>query len=188
MKRTILVVVLILGFLFILGTTSEAKQEKITICHATNSVQNPYVQIEVAESAVDGEGKNDHSHHSRDIIPDVLNWDEEGQAIWNNGCRVVAPSPSPTVTVSPTPSPSPTISPNPTSTVDSCEDDDTCDDSCPHRPDCLEPEAPVNATTDEEAPKEPRKELAYTGNEPALAILGLALLAAGWYTVRRTNV
>jgi hypothetical protein len=52
------------------------------------------------------------------------NWDTEGQAIWNNGCVVPSPSPTPTVTSSPTsspttspsPTPSPTISPSPTET------------------------------------------------------------------------
>ena len=45
----------------------EAEQEqanKITICHATHSDSNPYVEITIAQS-----GLNGHKHHDGDIIP-----------------------------------------------------------------------------------------------------------------------
>lgn len=35
------------------------------------------------------------------------NWDEEGQAIWNNDCQIPEPSPTPTPTLEPTPTPQP---------------------------------------------------------------------------------
>lgn len=85
---------------------------KVTICHRTNALTNPYVQITVAQSSVDGDtgndrGQGDHYLQHRgdvwtsattrgqdwgDIIPPVaghsgLNWDEWGIAIWRNGCR-----------------------------------------------------------------------------------------------------
>jgi len=88
---------------------------KVTICHATNSVKNAYVQLSVDVSAVDGVGNNDHTHHTGpvasteaeaqaykdakidwgDIIPDAanggfgagLNWDAKGQAVYNNNCN-----------------------------------------------------------------------------------------------------
>ena len=86
--------------------------EWVTICHRTNSTKNPYVQITVKRSAVDGingkgEGQGDHyGQHTGpvwnsampnggdwgDIIPPVagahngLNWDASGQAIYNAGC------------------------------------------------------------------------------------------------------
>jgi hypothetical protein len=68
--------------------------EKITICHATGSETNPYVQISVDFHAVEG-----HSQHSDDIIPgnrkwDGRNWDDEGQATYYNGC---VPCPEPPV-------------------------------------------------------------------------------------------
>lgn len=81
----------------------------ITICHRTNAVVNPYNKITVSLKAVDGQGKNDHSHHLGpifdpatmengddwgDIIPsnpydtDGYNWTTEGMAVFNNGCNV----------------------------------------------------------------------------------------------------
>lgn len=92
-------------------TTPIDIENKVTICHRTNSVKNPYVEIPVDTSAVDGQGNNDHSLHIGpvvtpetdvqalkdnkikwgDIIPPVtgvtsgLNWDS-GQAVLENGC------------------------------------------------------------------------------------------------------
>ncbi len=86
---------------------------KVTICHASNSASNPYEQITVDLSAVDGVGNNDHSHHTGpvaysstqaqqlksleinwgDIIPPtsvnptVLNWDSIGKAVYYNNCN-----------------------------------------------------------------------------------------------------
>lgn len=86
--------------------------EWVTICHRTNSTKNPYVQITVKRSAVDGvngkgEGQGDHyGQHAGpvwdpsmpnggdwgDIIPPVpgahsgVNWDARGQEIYDAGC------------------------------------------------------------------------------------------------------
>ena len=86
--------------------------EWVTICHRTNSTKNPYVQITVKRSAVDGingkgEGQGDHyGQHTGpvwdasmpnggdwgDIIPPVpgahsgVNWDVRGQEIYDAGC------------------------------------------------------------------------------------------------------
>jgi LPXTG-motif cell wall-anchored protein len=88
-------------------------KDKVTICHATNSDSNPYVSETVAYSSVDGEGHNDHSHHTGpvwtagmkhhatwgDIIPPVhnviehgLNWNTTGKLIWENHCKPVVPT------------------------------------------------------------------------------------------------
>lgn len=84
-------------------------QPKITICHRTNSDTNPYVEITVAQSAVDGTGgRGDHFNEHvgpiwnenlkrqhiewGDIIPAIpgvhggRNW-ESGEAWLENGCE-----------------------------------------------------------------------------------------------------
>jgi hypothetical protein len=96
----------------------------VTICHRTNSNTNPYVQITVDESAVDGlGGGSDHlgahtgpvwnpdlkAQHIKwgDIIPPfdaegqprpnpelIANW-PAGQDIFENGCNPVEPPPEP---------------------------------------------------------------------------------------------
>ena len=75
---------------------------KVTICHATGSSTNPYVQITPSKSGVY------HGHiahqHGEDIIPPFTykgqtysqNWDAAGQAIWNNGCKKPTTTPPPT--------------------------------------------------------------------------------------------
>jgi hypothetical protein len=91
---------------------------KVTICHATNSTTNPYVQITV-DIASSGYVKAGHADHTGpvptsvadvqdfkangiawgDVIPAYhydptnfdypgLNWDADGQALWNNGCAI----------------------------------------------------------------------------------------------------
>lgn len=80
---------------------------KTTICHRTNDVKKPYVRITVSENAIDGEGKNDHTHHTGpvatseavaqnlknnktkwgDIIPNQLNWSDEGKKVYDNDCK-----------------------------------------------------------------------------------------------------
>lgn len=92
------------------------EERKITICHATSAVKNPYTSNSVSINAADGISGNsqgnqpDHyGEHAGpifnpltnengddwgDIIPPIegihsgLNWTTEGQAIWNNGCNV----------------------------------------------------------------------------------------------------
>ena len=68
------------------------KNEKITICHATGN--GGYVSITISIN-----GLNGHNGHDEDIIPPHgsdpgRNWDEEGQATWENGC-VPPPPPTP---------------------------------------------------------------------------------------------
>ena len=70
--------------------------DKITICHATASAHNPYVEISVADDSIThGHG---HDGHDDDIIPPFdygspeqhypgKNWDATHQAILNNHCE-----------------------------------------------------------------------------------------------------
>lgn len=98
---------------------------KILICHATHPRAEAYEPIEVSITAI----LVGHGQHEGDIIPPIAyvkdglaggypgnRWNEEGIAIYNNGCTVIPiTTPSPTETTTPTetaqPSPSETTSP-----------------------------------------------------------------------------
>jgi hypothetical protein len=98
------------------GAESPVNENKVTICHRTASRSNPYSQISIDIDSVDGvEGNGNTADHYNehqgpifsddleigvewgDIIPPIspyhegLNWTEEGQAIYNNGCNPVEP-------------------------------------------------------------------------------------------------
>jgi uncharacterized repeat protein (TIGR01451 family) len=80
---------------------------KVTICHATSSEKNRYVQISVDDDSI--VTKNGHGEHPDDIIPPFdyvdqnggtqhypgKNWDDAGRATWENGCNVPPPAPTP---------------------------------------------------------------------------------------------
>ncbi|HEX9679341.1 MAG TPA: hypothetical protein VGA08_01860 [Candidatus Saccharimonadales bacterium] len=109
MLRKLLVAVVMMVAMLGLNPSNAAQAtqpEKVRICHRTASVVNPYNSIEVSLSAVDGEGNNDHSHHTGpvfdptvhqqgdtwgDIIPPVpgvtdgLNW-PAGEETWKSDC------------------------------------------------------------------------------------------------------
>jgi len=77
---------------------------KVRICHATSSESNPFVENEPAIGN-NGDLNGGHLDHDDDIIPPYTyvdkngdtqaypgkNWDDEGQAIWENGCKPVVP-------------------------------------------------------------------------------------------------
>jgi|GEM_PF-3491469 len=73
----------------------------VTLCHATGSSTNPYVQITVSAA---GAYNGHYSQHANDIIPaftyngqsySALNMTAANQAIFNNGCQVVPTTPTP---------------------------------------------------------------------------------------------
>lgn len=64
------------GVVLVLAPGAQAAQgEKVTICHRTNSVTNPYTVNSVSVSAIDGSKKNDHSHH----LGPVFDFSDPGQ-------------------------------------------------------------------------------------------------------------
>jgi hypothetical protein len=125
LKKLLVVAVLVAAAASMVGLSSNfkasaARSSKVTICHRTNAVNNPYVMETVSQKAVDGAGKNDHTHHTGpvasskvvaqtlkashikwgDIIPPFgafpgYNWTVDGQAVYNNGCAYpAAPAPA----------------------------------------------------------------------------------------------
>src|SRR5215211_1706394 len=92
------------------------------ICHSTGSSTNPYV-VNHPNNQGQFEGHADHTGpiwtpgatEWGDIIPPIpalsfpgLNWTAEGQAIWENGCKPVEPTP----TTAATPPPGPAAAPS----------------------------------------------------------------------------
>ena len=74
-RSGLLIIVLALASLVIglVQARSEAAgaspHPKVTICHATGSAGNPYVEITVSHNAANGEKLSDHTSHDDDIIP-----------------------------------------------------------------------------------------------------------------------
>lgn len=94
----------------------DSKAGKIKICHATNSHSKPYIKNK-PDIKNDGSLSGGHLNHTGplwylgitekwgDIIPPYqsgnfsypgMNWNAQGQAIWNNDCKIPTPSPTPT--------------------------------------------------------------------------------------------
>lgn len=110
------------GLSFVTATSAVAKPsgDTVTICHATASSSNPYVQETVDLSSL-GDGHGNSGVNPGDIIPPTPNTDfpsgnnwgdisglnATGEQIWNNGCAVPtsesssSSAPAPT-TVTPT--------------------------------------------------------------------------------------
>ena len=105
--------------------------KKVQFCHATHSRAEAYELLEVSINAFLQAG---HGQHEGDIVPPFSyvkqgvaggypgnRWNEEGIAIFNNGCTVIpAHTPSPTETAEPTEpaEPSPTETTTPTQTAE----------------------------------------------------------------------
>lgn len=92
-----IICILVLGvFLSELTTRPVAAGNDVTLCHATGSNSNPFVQIIVSPAgAYNGHLGGGHQN-GEDIIPPFVwqgqtysqNWDTNGQAIWNNECEI----------------------------------------------------------------------------------------------------
>ena len=110
------------------GVGLYADTTDVTLRHATGSSSNPYVQITVsAAGAFNGHLGGDHQD-GRDIIPQFTfqgmtysqNFDAAGQAIFNAGCKLAAPTATATGTLTATATPvnqaAPSTGSNPAST------------------------------------------------------------------------
>jgi len=127
---------------------------KTNICHANEGI-NDYSLTNVSWNAVNGVGSGDHNgdghQDGQDIIPpgfwdaDGRNW-AEGQAIFNNGCRVLAtPTPTPTFTFTPTPTDTDTPTFTPTAT-------DTPTETATDEPSATPTATPTDTATPEDTP------------------------------------
>ena len=111
------IAVLLIGFGTIGGIAAVAgatPNDKVTLCHATSSVSNPYTNPTVDKSAVaeqNNPGRNGHDTHVNDIIPPFThtpvdypgkNWTTANQTIWANGCAAVPVPTNPPPTNPPT--------------------------------------------------------------------------------------
>lgn len=109
----------------LLAVPAGAQQaEKITICHATGSATNPFVNETIAAQAV--VAAHIEHQHGEDIIPEFThdgvtysqNLDADGLALLANGCVAPTTSPSPTSTASPSSTASVTSTASASSTTD----------------------------------------------------------------------
>lgn len=197
-------VVLVVGTYVAAHATPPTDEHKVTICHRTHSDTNPYV-IVTADIASEGHGKGVGDHYAEhqgpvwelglkeqhiewgDIIPPYeyedfsfpgYNWDEAGQAIYENDCEVEQSSPTPTPTDSPTPTETP--SPSPT---------DTPKPSTHTPPPSSHPSKPSSTKADVPS-KTPRK-TAFTGFSGRAAAAAAALAAIGtgclYWARRKSN-
>jgi uncharacterized membrane protein YgcG len=109
LSRTLLALAAVAACLAVVPDSAHAAPEqKVTVCHRTNSRTNPYNQQAIAESsAVEGHASHDGPIFGPDVaswgdiippirpdLPDGLNWTAEGRAIWENGCEM-PPDPGP---------------------------------------------------------------------------------------------
>jgi hypothetical protein len=118
------------------GSHEQGNNCKVTICHRTDSVKNPYTKPDVDVDSIGGgkdEGEGDHTTHTGpvatsetlaqglkdsnqkwgDIIPPFgqypgYNWTAEGQAVYNNGCNYITGGQGGGETPPPTPTPTTT--------------------------------------------------------------------------------
>lgn len=60
---------------------------KVRICHATGN-SGKYESLWVSSEGAYSGHDDDKHQKGNDIIPNVRNWDTEGQAIWNNKCEI----------------------------------------------------------------------------------------------------
>lgn len=84
--------------LLVLGASIAHAGEKVTICHATGSETNPWVEITIAKEAWES-GHSPHAVHVRDYL---------------GPCLIATPTVTPTATVTPTSAPTSTPTATPT--------------------------------------------------------------------------
>jgi hypothetical protein len=117
--------------------TSATTDGTVEICHATNSVQNPYSLLEVSIDSLDGLGNGNADHFAHvgpvwtaamaqgdvwgDIIPPIpgvlpagMNWTDDGAAIHGADCAAAAQA---TTTTTAAPTTTTTVAPTTTTTV-----------------------------------------------------------------------
>jgi hypothetical protein len=200
--------------------TPSPPAHKVTICHRTDSVTNPYTVNPVDISSTDGSlgtGSNDHTHHLGpafdytadpnvayppprngdqwgDIIPPYqwgetpeesfpgMNWDATGQAIWEAGCTLPAPT-----TTATTAAPVTTAAPTTTTTqATTSTTEATTSTTAAVLPVTIEPTTSTQAATPPTGGSQvlgetvTRNALAVTGGEVVvLSTLGAGLVGLG---------
>lgn len=188
MKKIVFVIMAALIGLLIWGSPANAtrgREDNVTLCHATHSDSNPFVVITVDPAgAFDGhlgDGRGNHQD-GEDIIPPFVyegetysqNWNEAGQAIFNNGCEVPDVD-EPTTTVPPTTTTTLVVTPTTVPTTSTTVDNQPT--TVPTTQ--LLTEEPVG-TPPNEATTVPSMQLARTGFGTFILKVALALIIIGF--------
>jgi hypothetical protein len=159
-----------------------ASHEKVTICHATHSDKNPFVEITVNINSIeDAQHLGGHLEHPGDVIPPYTFTDEHGsfsfpgqgnQELLENGCELTEgppptnPPPTNPPPTEPPPTNPPPTNPPPTNPPSTETTPSTTTSPTPPEPTTTTQETTQTPPAQQPTPKQLKKELKKQESQP----------------------